>query len=76
VLRAVRKSAPDIAFFVLTNHPHEGYRTSAMRLGARGFYDKSSEFDKLREALARTAGLGIVLAARAALAELSFSPRR
>ena len=52
VLRAVRKAAPAIAFFVLTNHPHEGYRASAERLGARGFFDKSSEFDKLRVALA------------------------
>jgi len=36
VLRAVRKAAPAIVFFVLTNHPHEGYRASAERLGARG----------------------------------------
>ena len=55
VLRAVRKTAPAIAFFVLTNHPHEGYRASAERLGARGFFDKSSEFDKLRQALASSA---------------------
>jgi DNA-binding NarL/FixJ family response regulator len=55
VLRAVRKAAPAIAFFIVTNHPHEGYRASAERLGARGFYDKSSEFDKLREALAAAA---------------------
>ena len=55
VLRAVRKAAPAIVFFVVTNHPHEGYRASAMRLGARGFFDKSSEFDKLRAALAATA---------------------
>lgn len=52
VLRAIRKAAPAIAFFVLTNHPHEGYRASAERLGARGFFDKSSEIDKLRAALA------------------------
>jgi DNA-binding NarL/FixJ family response regulator len=55
VLRAVRKAAPAIAFFVLTNHPHEGYRASAERLGARGFFDKSSEFDKLRAALVSAA---------------------
>ena len=55
VLRAVRKAAPAIAFFIVTNHPHEGYRASAERLGARGFYDKSSEFDKLRDALAAAA---------------------
>jgi DNA-binding NarL/FixJ family response regulator len=55
VLRAVHKAAPAIAFFVLTNHPHEGYRASAERLGARGFFDKSSEFDKLRAALVSAA---------------------
>ena len=55
VLRAVRKAAPAIAFFILTNYPHESYKASAMRLGARGFYDKSSEFDKLRDALAAAA---------------------
>ncbi len=52
VLRAVRKAAPAIAFYVLTNYPHDGYRASAERLGARGFFDKSTEFDKLRQALA------------------------
>jgi DNA-binding NarL/FixJ family response regulator len=56
VLRAVGKAAPDIAFYVLTNHPAQGYRQSAIRLGARGFFDKSSEFEKLRETLA--AGVG------------------
>ena len=40
---------------VLTNFPHVGYRANAERLGARGFYDKSSEFDKLRDALAAAA---------------------
>jgi DNA-binding NarL/FixJ family response regulator len=52
VLRAVRKTAPGIVFYVLTNHPIEGFRAVAQRLGARGFFDKSTEFDKLREALA------------------------
>jgi DNA-binding NarL/FixJ family response regulator len=52
VLRAVKKVAPEIAFFVLTNHPLESFRTVANRLGARGFYDKSSEFGKLRDVLA------------------------
>jgi DNA-binding NarL/FixJ family response regulator len=52
VLRGVRKTAPAIVFYVLTNHPIEGFRVVAQRLGARGFFDKSTEFDKLREALA------------------------
>jgi DNA-binding NarL/FixJ family response regulator len=52
VLRAVRKAAPGIAFYVLTNHPIDGFRVTAQRLGARGFFDKSTEFDKLRDVLA------------------------
>src|SRR5262245_8394478 len=52
VLRGVRKVAPEIVFFVLTNHPIESFRTAATRLGARGFFDKSSEFEKLRDLLA------------------------
>jgi DNA-binding NarL/FixJ family response regulator len=55
VLRAVRSKAPEIAFYVLTNYPHDGYKANAQRLGARGFFDKSTEFDKLREALASPA---------------------
>ena len=52
ILRAVSAKAPQIRFYVLTNHPMEGYRLSAERLGARGFFDKSTEFDRLRQALA------------------------
>ena len=52
VLRGLRAAqfAPEI--HVLTNYPLEGYRQTAERLGARGFFDKSSEFDALRAALA------------------------
>lgn len=52
VLRAVSEAAPGIDCYVLTNYPAERYRARAERLGARGFFDKSSEFDKLRELLA------------------------
>ena len=55
VLRAVRAAAPAIVFYVLTNHPIETFRETAKRLGARGFFDKSSEFDKLRAVLAAPA---------------------
>jgi DNA-binding NarL/FixJ family response regulator len=37
---------------VLTNYPNEAYRRKAQALGARGFFDKSSELDALRAALA------------------------
>jgi len=52
VMRAAAKSALETAFYVLTNHPMAGYRMSAERLGALGFFDKSTEFLALRDALA------------------------
>ena len=55
VLRGLRAAqfAPEI--HVLTNHPLDGYRQTAERLGARGFFDKSTEIDALRAALAARA---------------------
>jgi DNA-binding NarL/FixJ family response regulator len=52
VMRAVRAKSPQVAFYVLTNFAHEGYRRMAEKLGARGFFDKSKEIGALREALA------------------------
>ena len=56
VMKALQKSAPQIAVYVLTNFPSEPYRRKAESLGARGFFDKSAEFDRLRTALAARAG--------------------
>ena len=55
VLRALRKTAPHIDVYVITNFANDSYRQVVARLGARGFFDKSTEFDKLREALASRA---------------------
>ena len=52
VLRALQKSAPQVVVYVLTNFPTEPYRRKAESLGARGFFDKSGEFERLRDALA------------------------
>jgi len=52
VLRTVREKAPQVAFYVLTNFANEAYRAAAERLGASGFFDKSTEFERLRDALA------------------------
>ena len=51
VLKALRKSAPQVQSFVLTNFANDAYRRKAESLGARGFFDKSTEFERLREAL-------------------------
>lgn len=52
VLRALRAAAFAPEVYVLTNYPQEAYRRTAEALGACGFFDKSSEFDRLRDALA------------------------
>lgn len=54
VLRAVRASALDIDVYLLTNLAAEPYRRAAVRLGARGFFDKTTEFSSVRQALAQT----------------------
>jgi DNA-binding NarL/FixJ family response regulator len=52
VMRALRAAALETEIYVLTNYPLDGYRQLAERLGARGFFDKSTEFQRLRDALA------------------------
>ena len=52
VLRAVRPQAPEIEFYMLSNFAADPYRQLAARLGARGFFDKSREFERVREAIA------------------------
>jgi DNA-binding NarL/FixJ family response regulator len=51
VLKALRQSAPAIDVYMLTNFATESYREAAERYGARGFFDKSTQFDRLREVL-------------------------
>jgi DNA-binding NarL/FixJ family response regulator len=55
VLRAVRASLPGVRFYVLTNFANDAYRRKAESLGAQGFFDKSHEFERLREALTAAA---------------------
>ena len=55
VLRAVHSLEPRIAFYMLSNFSSEPYRRQAERLGARGFFDKSTDFDRLRDLVAQRA---------------------
>ncbi|HJY79235.1 MAG TPA: response regulator transcription factor [Burkholderiales bacterium] len=55
VLRAVRRLEPGIAFYMLSNFASEPYRRQAERLGARGFFDKTTDFERLRELIAQRA---------------------
>jgi DNA-binding NarL/FixJ family response regulator len=52
VLRGVHPRSPDTVFLVLTNHPIPQYRRVCLEAGASGFFDKSLEFGKIREAVA------------------------
>jgi len=55
VLRGVCPQAPQIDFYVLSNSATFPYRQLAERLGARGFFDKSEELERMREVLAERA---------------------
>jgi DNA-binding NarL/FixJ family response regulator len=60
VLSAVHKREPGIDFYMLSNFASEPYRRHAERLGALGFFDKSSEFEHVRDVVAqRAAGKSI-----------------
>jgi DNA-binding NarL/FixJ family response regulator len=52
VLKAVHPRAPAIRFIVLTNHPSPQYRRACMDSGAGWFFDKSTEFGKIRDVIA------------------------
>jgi len=55
VLRELQKDGPAVDVYMLTNFATESYRQAAERYGARGFFDKSTQFDQLREQLAARA---------------------
>lgn len=57
VLRALRKQAPEIAVYMLTNFATEPYRRLAARLGVAGFFDKTTQFARVCEVLADRAAL-------------------
>lgn len=53
VLRGLRAAQFEPSVFVLTNYPTEAYRQTAVRLGARGFFDKSNDIHLLREEIGK-----------------------
>lgn len=55
VLRAVHHQAPEIDFYMLSNFAAYPYRQLAERLGARDFFDKSKEFERVRDIIAQRA---------------------
>jgi len=58
VLRAIRREAPEIDVYLLSNFSAYPYRQLAERLGAKEFFDKSREFGLMRDVVARRAAAG------------------
>ena len=51
VLRTLQQSQAKPKFIMLTNYPFLQYRKTCLEAGASYFFDKSSEFDKIPQAL-------------------------
>jgi two-component system response regulator DevR len=52
VLIELQEKAPGIDLYVLSNHFNETFRRQAERLGARGYFDKTFQFEHVCKALA------------------------
>ena len=57
VLRNVRSVAPEIDFYMLSNFSADPYRQLAEKLGARDFFDKTREFNRVRDVIASRAAI-------------------
>src|SRR5688572_6832648 len=57
VLRTVRNAAPEIEFYMLSNFSADPYRQLAERLGARDFFDKTKEFERVRDVITTRAAV-------------------
>jgi DNA-binding NarL/FixJ family response regulator len=55
VLRAVRAQAPEVDVYLLSNYALPAYREAALRLGACDFFDKTADFNRVREIVAARA---------------------
>lgn len=55
VLRALRLEAPRIDVYMLSGYATAPYRQLARRLGARDFFDKSTEFARVKDVVAARA---------------------
>jgi DNA-binding NarL/FixJ family response regulator len=55
VLRAVHQAAPGVEIWMHTNFAGDPYRALCLRLGAARFFDKSNDFERMRESIAARA---------------------
>lgn len=54
VLRKLHAEAPELNVVMLSNYSSDPYRQIAERFGARAFYDKTREFERVRDAVAQS----------------------
>jgi DNA-binding NarL/FixJ family response regulator len=52
VLRELHARAPELPVVMLSNYSSDPYRQIAERFGARGFFDKSKDFERVRDVVA------------------------
>ena len=57
VLRALHAQAPELDVVMLSNHSSDAYRQIADRFGARAFFDKTREFERVRDLVAQKGDL-------------------
>src|SRR5438876_9297256 len=50
VLRELHAKAPELDVVMLSNYSSDPYRQIAERFGARAFFDKTKEFERVRDA--------------------------
>ncbi|MBI3898214.1 MAG: response regulator transcription factor [Gammaproteobacteria bacterium] len=55
VLRMIRPQMPKVVVMVLTNYPLAQIRRACIEAGADTFFDKTSEFGKIKDVIAGTA---------------------
>jgi YesN/AraC family two-component response regulator len=55
VLRSLQPRLPGVEFFMLSNFASFPYRQLAARLGAKDYFDKTKDFDRVRELVAQRA---------------------
>lgn len=55
VLRALRRRLPELDVYMLSSFAEYPYRQLAERLGAKGYFDKTKDFGRVREVVAQHA---------------------
>ena len=55
VLRELHAQAPELDVVMLSNYSSDPYRQIAERFGARAFFDKTREFERVRDVVASRA---------------------